>query len=431
MNPVRQAPTALTVEDQSRVRYLAEVLEVLYPGATVAVPHARTPGDDDVEKIVARYIVVPDARCPRLLVPAGDRRIAAAAVARYSEATSRATQRQAAVVALRTGTDRLLLRDRINVTVRPARATDSIDTYLARVLGRPVAISVHIGPARADRKPIIQVLARHGDTVGFAKLGIDPLTRDLVRAETHALNTLGRARMRNVSVPRVLHAGQWRGHEVLIKSALPIWESRTTLSTKRLAGAMNEVASSGGTHAARLAGDPYWKTLRSRLEALVSRDGRAGGREDGSNAGDEARILVHAADQLVASAGGTELTYGCWHGDWTPWNMATTASSLLVWDWERFTPGVPMGFDAVHFNFQRLIVRGAEPAGAVDTTLGRADRLLAPFEVAPEATHLTALLYLIDLAARYLEDRHAEAGAPLGVLGRWLLPVLMRKVARL
>ena len=35
---------------------------------------------------------------------------------------------------------------------------------------------------------------------------------------------------------------------------------------------------------------------------------------------------------------------------------------------------------------------------------------------------LTALLYLVDLAARYLADRQAEAGARLGVLGTWLLP---------
>ena len=44
---------------------------------------------------------------------------------------------------------------------------------------------------------------------------------------------------------------------------------------------------------------------------------------------------------------------------------------------------------------------------------------------------MTALLYLIDLATRYLEDRQAEAGARLGVLGRWLLPVLTRKVTNL
>ena len=38
---------------------------------------------------------------------------------------------------------------------------------------------------------------------------------------------------------------------------------------------------------------------------------------------------------------------------------------------------------------------------------------------------------LIDLATRYVTDRQAEAGARLGVLGSWLLPVLVARVEAL
>ena len=68
---------------------------------------------------------------------------------------------------------------------------------------------------------------------------------------------------------------------------------------------------------------------------------------------------------------------------------------------------------------------------AVEATVRRADELLAPFGVASETRELTGLLYLVDLAARYLTDRQAEAGARLGVLGTWLLPVLIRRVEEL
>ena len=64
--------------------------------------------------------------------------------------------------------------------------------------------------------------------------------------------------------------------------------------------------------------------------------------------------------------------------------MATTTDSVLVWDWERFGTGVPIGFDALHFDFQRLLTRGVEAGAAVDTMTARAHRLLAPFEVATE-----------------------------------------------
>jgi hypothetical protein len=49
----------------------------------------------------------------------------------------------------------------------------------------------------------------------------------------------------------------------------------------------------------------------------------------------------------------------------------------------------------------------------------------------PAEARLTALLYLTDLATRYLTDRQAEAGNRLGVLGSWLLPELLRAVGEL
>jgi hypothetical protein len=111
--------------------------------------------------------------------------------------------------------------------------------------------------------------------------------------------------------------------------------------------------------------------------------------------------------------------------------MATLADTLLVWDWERFTTGVPLGFDAVHHDLQRRIQSTSDAEAAVEATLGVAPALLEPFEVTGTAARLTALLYLVDLAARYLADRQAEAGARLGVLGTWLLPVLVRRVEAL
>jgi hypothetical protein len=429
MSPVPHAPADLTTDDVNlRARYLSEVLEILYPGANVGDAQALP----DTHVSVADYLVIPDAHKPRLLVPANNRQLAAAAVARYAESTSRSARlkRLAVIAALRTGASRALLRDTVHLSAPAQRSVDSIDAYLAKVLGGDLSMSIHIGPARANRKPVLQLLAPGGETVGFGKLGVGPLTRELVRAETAALMTLSQAGLTQLAVPRVLHAGQWRDHEVLIQSALPIWESRTALTTKRLVEAMLEVARCQGVHTAALAGDSYWKTLRARLDELSQRPA-GDARDDGSAATDEIRTLALAADELVAGAGHVELAYGSWHGDWTPWNMASTANALLVWDWERFTSGCPIGFDALHFDLQRLLVRGVDPGPAVDTMTSRAHRLLAPFDVEPDAARVTSLLYLVDLATRYLEDRQAEAGARLGVLGQWLLPVLTRKVADL
>jgi hypothetical protein len=424
MSPMRAAPAALTASDeQLRAQYLNEVLGILYPA-----PCRTTRGN--VREPVAEYLVVPNARKPRLLVPAGDRRLAAAAVRRYAEPTSRLARikRNAVVAALRTGASAALLRDRVRVD--DPGDTDTFERYLNSVLNRDCVISVHIGPARANRKPVLQVLDPSGRTVAFVKLGTTGLTRQLVRAETTALVALGNAGLTSISVPPVLHSGQWHGHEVLVQGALPVWRPRAALTGPRLSAAMKELAGCCGTRRGTLEGSGYATRLRARLDAVADQpDGAA-------LAAATARIFAAAAGSTPAPRSGTHSTtgvrlqFGAWHGDWSPWNMATLDDTLLVWDWERFTPGVPLGFDAVHHDLQvRLTDGGDDARAAVDGMLAAAPNLLLPFGVVePRAVEVTALLYLVDLATRYVADRQAEAGARLGVLGTWLLPALLSRV---
>jgi hypothetical protein len=409
MSPVKTAPAELTAGDAAlRTQYLTEVLDLLYP-------RPCSTADASGEHIV-EYLVVPDARRPRLLVPSGSRKVAVAAVRRYAEPQSRGARmkRDAVVAAIRTGASGLLLRDRIKIT-GPAEA--SIDGHLRTALGRDLAVSIHIGPARANRKPVLQLISPEGDTFGFGKIGSGPLTQRLVRAETNALKVLGDSGLTKLTVPRVLYAGRWNGLQVLIQSALPVWLPRAPLTPRRLASAMLDIAGSCGYTHGTLGGSRYWAELRTRLAHVSDRP--------------EGAQLSAAVEVLAGHAADGHFRYGAWHGDWAPWNMANLADALLVWDWERFATGVPLGFDAVHHELQRRIQSTGDAKDAVEATVQRATELLAPFGVPAEGRTVTALLYLVDLATRYLTDRQAEAGARLGVLGTWLLPVLIRRVEEL
>jgi hypothetical protein len=292
MSPVKTAPAELTAGDSAlRTQYLTEVLELLYPAPCAT--------DGTAGPVIAEYLVVPDARRPRLLVPSVSRAIAAAAVRRYAEPQSRTARlkRDAVVLAIRTGASGVLLRDRIRVT---GRVSDSIDGYLAEALGRKLTISIHIGPARANRKPVLQLISPDGETFGFAKLGTGPLTQRLVRDEGNALIALGRSGLSKLTVPRVLHAGQWRGLPVLVQSALPVWLPRAPLTGRRLTAAMLDVAGCRGLSSGPLADSAYWAELRGRLAAL-------GDRAEGA-------ALAAAAELLAARAGQTSLRYGAWRG---------------------------------------------------------------------------------------------------------------------
>jgi hypothetical protein len=400
-----------TADDlRRRATYLAEVIDQLYPGGTAPRRGRR-------DEPARPYIVVPGRRKPRVLIPAADRKVAAAALSRYARPAARGARlkRDAAVWALRLGVDRLLLPHRVKVD-----GAEGIDDHLASVLGHEVHLSIHIGPARANRKPVLQILDGDANTVAFAKLGVNPLTRELVDAETAATKRLSEfCDLKLVRVPELLHAGEWNGHNLMVTSALPAWAAPADLGPAHRVAAMRELAEIGGSSRSSLGDSNYAARLRSRLGVLTER------------AEPDADTLQTAGETLLDRYAATEMSFGAWHGDWAPWNMRETADVIYLWDLERFETGVPVGFDAVHYRLQDdIVTRGTDPTTAVLGLVADAPTVLAPMGVAPAEAEATALLYLVDLAARYMGDQAERAGAALGALGRWLLPTLLRHIAR-
>ena len=117
--------------------------------------------------------------------------------------------------------------------------TETIESFLREALGRDLLISAYLGPARANRKPVLQLLSSRGQPAGFAKIGTSPLTRALVQAERDALTRLGQAGLTDVTVPRVLHYGEWREMNVLVLSALPdVYKRQASGAVASLASAV-------------------------------------------------------------------------------------------------------------------------------------------------------------------------------------------------
>jgi hypothetical protein len=294
--------------------------------------------------------------------------------------------------------------------------TVTIESYLASVLGQDLQVSLLLGAPRANRKPVLQLLTADGVTAGFAKLGDGPLARELVAAEHAALRRLGRTGLTWLQLPQVLHYGKWAGRPVLVLSALPAGPRRRQWPAGPLTAAMAELAAVTGLRYGPLAGSGYLGRLTARLAT-------AGPTRD--------RAAVSAALAVITRrAGMAPLAFGCWHGDWTPWNMSGTRAGLAVWDWERFATGVPAGFDTLHFRLHAEVLGGRRPArpaaarAACVALVRDAPRVLAPYGAPPAAARLTAILYLAEIAARYLADGQDQTGHPLSGPGRWLIPAL-------
>jgi hypothetical protein len=404
--------------------YMRDICERFWPPPAVVTLEAgrpyssRAPRDRGLEVPGTRkFFLVSGLGRPPLLTPATPR-TAAIAVDHYSGQRSPAARRATKVLSfwLARGLGGPALRGRVEVSA-PSGA-DTIEAYLREVIAQDIRLSMYLGPARANRKPVLQLLSTTGESIAFVKIGVNPLTSELVRAEHESLTRLSQADLTDIVIPRVLHSDRWRGLDILVLSALPVWFRHHSLPSSQLVGAMSQVARAYGLRREALQGSAYLRRLRERLA--------------GTDESAERHALLSALDDLGARAGGTVLDYGAWHGDWAPWNMANTSHGLLVWDWERFTCGVPLGFDALHHWLHTEVeARRREPLAAACDTLDRAPDLVAPFGIRGRQARLTATLYLADLATRYLADRQAKAGAQRGAPGAWLIPAIAGEVAGL
>src|SRR5215470_9760533 len=295
------APPLRLADDWERLAYLREVCELLWPPTAEMTLYGGAHGWPQISGAVrpralggaARFegrdfVLIPGVRHPRLLVPAAPR-AAAAALRQYGQPRSWAARLGVAAFALGLagGLGGTLLGVRVRVTAPPE--AESIESYLKSAFSPDIRVSIRLGPARANRKPVLQLHTTSGKPVGFVKIGFNALTRDLVRAEAASLAWLDRVGLDGISVPQVLHHGQWHGMDVLVLSSLPVWQRRRVLATAQLSAAMDTVARVGGLQQGAHASDAYLRQLRERL--------------DSADRGAERTALLAALDALAASGG--------------------------------------------------------------------------------------------------------------------------------
>ncbi|MBV9485274.1 MAG: hypothetical protein JO246_04385 [Frankiaceae bacterium] len=373
-------------DSAERLTHATEVLTQLFPGGTVAEGVTTSAARS------RRFAVLPSVRHPRLLVPLAPSGGAAAALRAYGGRLSR--RDQLAYGALGTGLG--LAGSRVlKASHSVAGGVEGVDTDLCTILDTEVSVAVHLTPARANRKPIVQALAAGSRyPVAFAKIASNALTSDLIDQEAAALRRLGAADRSAIVVPEVLRHGDVAGHRALVMRPLPTWSKGRIPNQTELAAATAEVAALGDPGTAHLASSAYWQRLRGDIETvtdLAKRD-----------------ALRSTADRLEQFAGSREIAVGGSHGDWSPWNMWRTDAGLLVWDWERFTPDSPVGSDHVHYRLQELlVVHNARPIEA------------ARAAVSAVSDQLIGLLHLMTLAVRY--DKDDQKARPTA---EWLLPVI-------
>jgi hypothetical protein len=383
----------MSLDAKNRMAYLADTVDRLFPGINGGGP-------------VGPMTVVPSTRAPRLLVPVRSRRAAAAAVRRYT--AQQGPRERVAGLALVAGI-RAGLCDRLEQVRSTVPHAESICEHLARVMGRPVDTALALTHQRPNRKPVLQVFDEHGRTVAFAKVGVSPLAARLVEAEAAALAAVSDAGLRHVEVARVLHFGHWHQMPVLVTSPLPLRRAPRSNSDV-LVKAMRDVS------AVTTSGD-----AADYLNALAAR---------AAQAGSAAARWQEVCDELIAARDLGTIRFGAWHGDFTEWNCARSGARLAVWDWERFAVPAPLGFDRLHYVLNHHVrARRDAFSAAAERIVATSPAALAPWGTTADAAVTTSLLYLLDIALRYVSD-DLRSSDPGGRVEEWAFPVIRANLAR-
>lgn len=388
-------PAGRPVDDALGV--LVETLARFWPDGEVTVESSRTAprGADTVS-----FGIAPRLSAPRLLVPTGSRRAAARSLRRFSaSASTRDAVTRLGAAGLSGALGAAALPDRI--VVRRAGG-DSLLAHLGDLLGQPVQVSVGVGNARVNRKPVLQVFDERGRVLGWAKIGDSDQARADLAAEARGLRQVSARAWEHLEVPRVLHESTWQGLSVLVITALAAGATQALRDPwARPEAAMEELSRGFEEPASTLGALRWWEEQRAVLDRLGDPALRA------------RALACHEA--LEERASGREWRVGAWHGDWTPWNIAVTRDRVRVWDWERFETGVPFGLDGVHHTLNTHTREHGASAASIHAALARPELADDP---------VLAEVYLLAITVRYLSLAETSRGEHISERGRTTLDVL-------
>ena len=335
------------------------------------------------------FIVLPSTANPRLLLPLDSPKAAAAALRTHGYGAGAAERlvRTALRIGVRAGLAQRIFRPRVSISSASTKPAPLVE-HLREVLARSdLDVAIRLGRLRPNRKPVVQVLSRDGQLVAFAKLGWNDVTRRLVANEAGVLRALmaREPAPRSFVAPRVLHFGRWRDLGVLVLSPLPGAPlSRARARRDPPLEATREIAALEPERRAALAESDYWRARRARIDRA------------------DEPTLGRLGERLEDRYGEEVVPLGAWHGDWTPWNIASGDGAVSVWDWERSGGLVPVDLDAAHYD-----VHLALAARRLESSAGRAGPLLTDLRVPAKDAERLVALDLFEMVLRREEGRQA------------------------
>ncbi len=380
------------VREQNELNWLEQVLGGYVDGPTT------------------QYLCRPSVQQPQLLIPLKPTRVTQASMKRDHDDRSQRERLQSLVAETTARLGILRFAGGEVTELRPFRLVRQLEEEL----GEPrLLATISLGPRRRNRKPVIQLIRPDGTPVAFVKVGWSTFTRELVANEAHWLEQVKGKMPKGVAAPEVLARLQDEEIDVVATTPLPVkaGAKRTTFIEPAIVRQLAQIAQNEPRPLAELPTVQQW-------------------------AGQPVGELLNI-DRLLERHGDVVLKTGLWHGDLTPWNTASSADLMYLWDWEFAGDHRPVGFDSLHETFERSRRAAAQnEQTALDMIIRTAPEVLAPFldspaSESPRTVDAIVDLYLCELVSR--EFRLAGEGwkpENLGPLDEMAQALLARRLTQ-
>jgi Phosphotransferase enzyme family len=247
------------------------------------------------------------------------------------------------------------------------------------------------GTSGPHRKTAIQLMARDGGILGYAKVSRRELVKPYLAREAQMLRRVGRLALSTAATPAVL--GFESGSDG--RPAVLVTDSRKTI----------------GARSSARPGPAHLRFLRE-IACRTGAIGACDAHQSLVTLSRDIRLPPHWRDRLfigakISAPHAETLPVALAHGDFTPWNSVLLKHCLYVFDWEYASENWPLGYDLVHY-----VLATSKVKSAALTISGLNEVVAATFpELDVETAKICVLISLLLHAVFYLRRQFDCSGS--------------------
>lgn len=201
--------------------------------------------------------------------------------------------------------------------------------------------AVFTGTPGPNRKAVCCYVLAPGQLV-FAKLPLGPVAAALVQAETAQLQALGRRKLAEVDLPRVLDAGP---AHLLQSGVKQPGARRAARFGPAHARCLAELLATTGVRQP-IRGSNCWHRIEEQVAEL----------QDLAATRVPYGLRTKLGHLLLTLDPAQELSFAFAHGDFTPWNCWRGPERLAIYDLELALPEASLLYDLFHFEVQQALL---------------------------------------------------------------------------